>query len=182
MLLWLGLLYGFLVSVPPTGPVALLVLECALGALGYGQLMERSPRLAAGFDLVSALLLAVIAARLVWGAQQESGPARASSGRGAVLTGLLLGLANPTRLVTWALVASLAGGQLQDLGAGPLAAYTVAVALGQLLWWATLVGLLRRAGGGISARARARLMNGTALAAMGLAAWLTVRAVGAWGI
>lgn len=200
MVFVLGALLGFLVSVPPTGPAVLLVLHralqgeywrgfllglgttaanlpyIALGALGYGALLERFPRLGAGFDVFGAVVLVGIA---VQGVRTPVGaPAPAGSGaRSDLVTGFVLGITNPTRLLTWAVVASIVHEPDVALVPSTWVAWTVAVAAGQVSWWVTLLAGWQRWGHHVSVGVRARVMQGIGAGALVLAAGLVLRAI-----
>lgn len=195
-----GALLGFLISVPPTGPAVLLVLHralqgesrrgfllglgttaanlpyIALGALGYGALLERFPRLAAGFDVLGAVVLVLIAVQGLRTPVGSAPPAR-SGARSDLVTGFVLGISNPTRLFTWAMVASIVHASEVALAPATLLAWTAAVAAGQISWWATLLAGWRRWGDQVSVEARSQGMKGVTAGALLLAAGLVLRAI-----
>ena len=126
----LGLALGFLVSVPPTGPVALLIVRralqglyrpgfwlgvgtsvadlpyIALGALGYGAILEADRGTRGGAQRRRDRGPGGRRDQLVRTPIAEAGPAETRRW-GELVTGFVLGIANPTRLLTWTLVASL---------------------------------------------------------------------------
>jgi threonine/homoserine/homoserine lactone efflux protein len=195
-----GALLGFLVSVPPAGPAVLMVLHralqgeswrgfllglgttaanlpyIALGALGYGAVLERFPRLSAGFDLLGALVLVLIAVHQLR-SPVEIGAPTGSGARNDIVTGFVLGITNPTRLFTWAMVAAIVSEPEVALDGSRLAAWTLAVAVGQVAWWATLLTAWRQWGHRVSAGVRSRVMQGIAAGALLLAAGLVLRAI-----
>lgn len=200
MAILLGFILGFVVSVPPTGPVALLVLRralqgayrhafliglgttvadlpyIALGALGYGVVLERYPDVASGFDLVGAMVLAVIAVQL-WRTPVHAEPVGVERRWGDLATGFVLGIANPTRLFTWTLVAAIAVDRVIDLRATTLVTYTLAVGVGQVAWWAVLALGWQRFGDRVSLRVRSGALRVIAVVAFVLAIVLAVRVI-----
>jgi threonine/homoserine/homoserine lactone efflux protein len=199
-----GLVVGVLVSAPATGPVDLLVVRhllageagrglrialgsaladlpyVALGALGYGWAVARSAWAAGGLDLVAAALLVGVAVHALR-APAEPSPAADDDHLGEVATGLVLGLLNGTRLVTWTMVASVVAGALPPLDLAELGLYALAVAAGELLWFGALAVAVGRLAPVSSRGFRWWTARATAALAFALAAglvWRTVRALG----
>jgi threonine/homoserine/homoserine lactone efflux protein len=161
---------GLVVSIPPTGPVALLVLRGALlgraratvllglgsavadipylllGTLGYSSVIGQHPAVAAAFDAVAAGILLLVGARLlrdVAAGGRPSDPDTAASA-GPLLRGAGLGLLNPSRILTWAVVASVVSPALPAPTLGGWAVYVAAVAAGEVAWTVALVWGWRR--------------------------------------
>ncbi len=195
-----GLVSGFLLSVPPTGPVALLIVRhhlreahgravrmgfgtaaadvpyAALAAWGYDALVRGRPTVELALDASGAALLLGVAAILLRtevGAEAAEEPPRRFGGDAA--TGFVLGLLNPTRLLTWGLAASLAAGG----GAVPPLVWGLAVGAGGAAWSWTL-GVLWRRFGPKAIGWRRLLMRGSALVAAGLALVLAIRVARSW--
>jgi threonine/homoserine/homoserine lactone efflux protein len=198
MSLLLGLAFGYIVSIPPTGAVALLIVRRALqgaygrglqlaigtvladvpyvwlGTLGYGWVLDEHPAFAAVFDFAAAAVLIALAIKM-FGWQVDDMPEPKGSARIDFLTGLFIGLANPTRLLTWSIVASIAFAIVGRIRGVAIGAYAVAVSGGALLWYVTLLAWWRRHGDATTVKTRRGLLVGSAVVGLLVAAWLAVR-------
>jgi threonine/homoserine/homoserine lactone efflux protein len=197
-----GLVLGFVVSVPPTGAVPMLVLRRAiqgaggrgllvalgavlanapyvwLGTLGYGWVLDRHPGVGAGLDLLGAAVLAGLGAWLLRSPVDELPPARGVRGTD-FLTGLAIGALNASRVLIWTVVASIASAVVGRMHGAAVGWYSAAVTVGAFGWYTLLVGLWRWFGGGASARFRRRLLVGSGVLALAVAGVLLARGVGA---
>jgi threonine/homoserine/homoserine lactone efflux protein len=167
-----GLVFGFLGSVPVAGPIAVLVLTRALkrryhdalgvaagGALaeagyaylafvGLSALFERFPVVeTAAHALAAALLVALgVAFFLNKPATTSQAPAEEAGSRAyrGALAGFVITLLNPTLLGTWsAATAMLFSAGLVAPGRAAAPAFALGAAAGIFLWFAALVGLVR---------------------------------------
>jgi putative LysE/RhtB family amino acid efflux pump len=194
----LGMMMAFVGSMPPTGPVSLLVLSrglrgepraglaVAMGAalpesgwallayLGLGALLPQHPFLATVLGAAAAPLLVGLGVTMLVrrhrpGAAQ--GPSTAASGA----LGLSVSLLNPTLLASWsgALVLAHAAGATLIPGAAP--AFACGVATGSICWFSLLLCGLDRWRHRLSPMALARSARYLGVLPLGLGLWLGAR-------
>jgi threonine/homoserine/homoserine lactone efflux protein len=197
--LLIGLVLGYVGSIPAAGPLALLIVASGLerdvprgarlavgGATaeglyalvafwGVGEALPRHPLLFPAARGIGAVLLVLLGFALFRRKRAWGAACRAAPRHGAALLGFSLVALNPAFLATWtgfaALLASLA-----LLAPGPAVAPAVALGafLGIVGWFATLLAFVRRGSARVSPRAMIGLLRivGGALLLMG--AWLAV--------
>jgi threonine/homoserine/homoserine lactone efflux protein len=201
----LGFCIGFMSSIPPLGPGALLLLRrglegrtsaglaaaaggatadaiyCALAVVGLSYLFWRYPDIAASMRWLGIAILVLLG---IWFLTRTPEPLRNPGKNGfsgdwprhAVL-GFSLAAFNPTLLITWtAGVAMIASfGGSFFAGAGRYT-FPIGVAMGDVGWAMIALFLYRRLGSHLPQRLLSRLMRGIGFMLLLLAVVLAVRA------
>lgn len=169
-----GFAFGFIGSMPVAGPIALLVLRLGLnqdarharsvaigGAVaegiysllafwGLSTVLDRYPRILPASRIVGAALCLGLGIVLLLHRPKPGPPAGQSERRKggtkrSLLGGFLLTALNPTLLVTWtAALAALHSTGLVTLSPERAVPFALAVFLGIVAWFSTLLSLVRR--------------------------------------
>jgi threonine/homoserine/homoserine lactone efflux protein len=205
--LLVGLVLGYVGSIPAAGPLALLIVASGLerdrrrgvslavgGATaeglyallafwGMSEVLPRYPLLLPVARGVGAVLLVLVGAALVRhkGEWREGESAAASPQKwrhGAALLGFSLVALNPAFLITWAGFAALVA-SVFPLSPGPLLAPAVALGafLGIVGWFATLLALVHRHSVRVSPRTVIMLLRCTGVLLILMGGWLGVDAI-----
>lgn len=201
--LLVGLLLGFLVAIPPTGATPLLVIRRAfqgeprrgaaialgaalgnqpyvwLGVLGYGWMLQAYPTAAALLDLFAGALLGALGVWVLRTPVTDVPPPRERKRVGDFGKGLLIGILNPTRLLTWAVAASFAWSMLGEVRGPARFVLPPAMGAGELVWYFGLLAGWQRWGGETSVTLRQRAMRVMAVLAFAVSAWLLWRGISA---
>ncbi len=184
----LGILLGFLGSIPVAGPISLLVLAYGLegrvrnglflaaGASlaesvyaylafwGFGELLARLPWIEPVSRGLAAILLITLGVRF-WQrkppTEAEPQPSPLAVGdRRSFLLGLTITAFNPTLIATWlAAVTLLRASNLVDFGVGRALMFATGVAVGIAAWFGVLLKLLVRYQQRFSASSLNRLLQ-----------------------
>ncbi|MEZ4220066.1 MAG: LysE family transporter [Polyangiaceae bacterium] len=196
----LGVLLGFLGSIPAAGPLLLLVMEAGVsgrraralslasgGAVaealfvgvafaGAGELITRLPLGERPLRILGALFVIAIAAFLLRG--DPARPERKSVTASAWLTGFLLVLLNPGFVAFWSGVAAFlySHGALTQSGTRP-AVLAIGAAFGIVLWFSLVFSLAARGRQRLSPRWLTRVRRGLAIALLLLGFGLALHAV-----
>jgi threonine/homoserine/homoserine lactone efflux protein len=169
--LFLGLLMGFLGSLPTAGPVGMLVvsralmgrprsgLHVALGSAvaeatyalvafwGFAVVLARFPQLVAASRLLACVLFAAMGLYLVVRgiAPRAPGAPPDHGGQKSALLGFTMTALNPTLLLTWGSAAGVAHATgLPPVGQLAAIPFAIGVGCGSLGWFAILLWLLAR--------------------------------------
>jgi threonine/homoserine/homoserine lactone efflux protein len=192
-----GFLMAFVGSMPPTGPVAVLVLErgvqrkyrearaiavgCALAESGYALLaasglnvlFERAPAVEVVARVVAIGVLVGLGIHFLRFTPAPAEPAGEPQDlrglRRAFLVGLGIAAGNPVLIITWstsiAALYSLSGMRFDPLAR---AGFAVGVASGIVVWFFTMVALIRRFSDRVTLRLAERLVRGAGLMLIGM--------------
>jgi len=191
----LGVVLGFVGSIPAAGPLLFLVIASgvegrprralALGAggalaestyvalafWGFAGLLQRHAELVSGLRLVSGALLIVLGALMLLPRRSRAAPKREAV-RGFA-TGFVLVGTNPAFLLTWSAVAAVAYGHgwlALDAGRVPwLAAGSFA---GVVLWFALVAALARRYRERFRRELLERLVRGLGVGLVAFGVWV----------
>lgn len=202
--LLVGLLLGFVGSMPLAGPISILVfgrglhgyfrsgLAIAVGAAvaeagyaalacwGLGAFLERFPRVAFAARAGGALLLVGLGA---WFVLHRPAPRNPDGVRdGGVRRGLGLGFGlsalNPTLLATWSAAAAMAHGTgLVGPGAAAAGLFGAGSGLGIVAWFWAMLGLLRRHHGRVRPELLDRVVQGLGAVLVVAGLWVAVALV-----
>lgn len=168
-----GFAFGFIGSMPVAGPIAVLVLRLGLhhdgrharlvamgGALaegfyallafwGLSTFLDRYPMVLPASRIVGAVICLVLGLVLLLHRHPEKPPApaqgRTKGFKRSFLGGFLITALNPTFIVTWtAALAALHATGLVVLAPARAIPFAMAVCLGIVAWFSTLLALVRR--------------------------------------
>jgi threonine/homoserine/homoserine lactone efflux protein len=168
----LGLLLGFIGSMPVAGPIALLVLRkglrghysegialamgaaiseavyCALALLGFDYLFVRYPIVESASRIIGGLLLIGLgigfALMKAKDDPTDGGTPQASSKATPFLTGLTVAGLNPTLMVTWSGVAAIVYSTFGAFGEWEKVGFPIGVGIGNFLWFVVMLMLMKR--------------------------------------
>jgi threonine/homoserine/homoserine lactone efflux protein len=193
-----GFVMAFVGSMPPTGPIAVLVLErgvqrkyrearaiavgaalaesgyAALAASGLHELFERVPAVEVVARVVAIGVLAGLGIHFLRFTPAPAGPAvEPQDLRGlkrALFVGFGISAGNPVLIITWSTsIATLYS--LSGIRFNPLdrAGFALGVASGIVGWLFTMVALIRRFSDRVTLRLAERLVRGAGLMLLGMA-------------
>src|SRR5262245_58289080 len=188
-----GFVFGFVGSIPVGGPIAVMVISRGLadrarsalylgsgaaiaeGAYayvafrGFSEVLTRYAWVEPASRIAGALILTGLGLRFARGldgegaAQTRLSP-RAGAGR-SFLLGLAITSANPVLIAAWtAALTVLYGLGLLSLDPGAALPFSIGASAGITIWFATLLGLLRRFQSSVSRAAIDRLVRGMGVA------------------
>lgn len=168
--LFIACLMGFVGSMPPAGPIALLVADrglrgrgreglllaagaalpeaayAGLAALGLSAVLPRWPHLVPVSRVIAGLVVATVGALLALRpATPRSGPDPTAGGRKDFVLGLIIAALNPTFLATWAgAVAVVHATGIVDITPRIAPVFAAGVLVGNLGWFMLLLWLVGR--------------------------------------
>jgi len=201
-----GFAFGFIGSMPVAGPIAMLVLRLGLnqdarharfvaigGAVaegiyslaafwGLSTALDRYPRVLPASRVVGAVLCLVLGIILLLHKPKPGPPPgqpeRRKGTKRSLLGGFLLTALNPTLLVTWtAALAALHATGLVTLSPERAVPFALAVFLGIVCWFSTLLWLVRRFRGRWSPASVEWFIKGMGAVLVGAAGVVLVRAL-----
>jgi threonine/homoserine/homoserine lactone efflux protein len=202
--LLIGFAFGYFGSMPVAGPISLLVLHLGLegdvrhgfyvamgGALaeglyallafwGLSTAMDRFPVILPVSRLVGAAILLGLGLVLLLRKPRERDPAgpRRKGTKRSFIAGFLITAVNPTLLVTWtAAVAALHGTGLLRMSQGQAVPFALAVSLGIVAWFATLLAVVARFQGLWTPAGLNRFMRAMGALLVAIGAWMATRAL-----
>jgi threonine/homoserine/homoserine lactone efflux protein len=169
----LGLLIGFIGSIPLAGPIALLVLRkgvekryaqgaaialgaaipeaiyCGLAFLGFDFLFARYTWVEPTAKLLGALLMLVLGTVFIFSrpkkpAADASTGATAGNWAASFLSGFSISAINPVLIITWTAVATVVFSLLGGLGLYGTLAFSAMVGVGIFAWFGVMLLLMRR--------------------------------------
>jgi threonine/homoserine/homoserine lactone efflux protein len=169
----IGFAFGFIGSMPVAGPIAMVVLRLALGhherrarfvamggalaegiyALlafwGLSRMLDRHPHVLPATRIVGGALCLVLGVALLFRKAQprptELPPTQSRGTKRSLLGGFLITALNPTLIVTWtAALAALHSTGLVDLSPDRAVPFALAVFVGIVAWFSTLLWVVRR--------------------------------------
>ncbi|MCF8258882.1 MAG: LysE family translocator [Flavobacteriales bacterium] len=194
----LGLVLGFLGSMPVAGPIALLVVRkgvkeeydegaaialgasvpeavyCGLALFGFDFLFERYPIVESASQVLGGILLLVlgIGFMLMKPREEDLKTLLPKKGRWAApfMTGFTVAAFNPTLMVTWSGVAAVLYAMMGAFTELEMIAFPIGVGLGNFLWFAVLLSLMQRHRARFSQRAIVSAIRviGAAIVLLGL--------------
>ncbi|NTV73345.1 MAG: LysE family transporter [Holophaga sp.] len=201
-----GFAFGFIGSMPVAGPIALLVLRLGLnrdprharlvaigGAFaegiyslaafwGLSEILDRYPRVLPASRIVGAVLCLALGIVLLLHKPKPGPPPgqpeRRKGTKRSLLGGFLLTALNPTLLVTWtAALAALHATGLVTLSSERAVPFALAVFLGIVCWFSTLLWLVRRFKGRWSPASVEWFIKGMGAVLVGAAGVVLLRAL-----
>jgi threonine/homoserine/homoserine lactone efflux protein len=202
--LLLGICTGFLSSIPPFGPGALLLMRrglegrasaglaaaaggaladaiyCGLAAVGFSYLLMTYPEIAASMRWVGVLILSALGIWFIVSKPELPRPNGEPRNGGDwprhIVLGFSLGAFNPTLLITWTTAVAMVAslGGVLFTRSGRIA-FPVGVALGDIAWAAVALFLYRRLGHYLPERVLRGLMRGIGLFLLALATFFAVQ-------
>jgi threonine/homoserine/homoserine lactone efflux protein len=202
--LLIGFAFGYFGSMPVAGPIAVLVLRLGLdhhprqamaiaagGAVaesGYALLafwglataLDRYPMLLPASRAVGAVILLGLGLALLLRQPRDPAAAPAAQGRikRSIFFGFLITALNPTLIITWtAAVTALHGTGLLRLSQGQAVPFALAVSLGIVAWFATLLALVARFHDLWTPAGLNRFMRAMGGLLLAIGAWMATRAL-----
>jgi len=202
-----GFAFGYIGSMPVAGPIALLVLRLGLshdarharfvalgGALaegvyallafwGLSQVLDRYPKVLDASRIVGAVICLVLGLVLLLHKPKAAPPeipnGRQKGNKRSFFGGFLITALNPTLIVTWtAALAALHSTGLVTLAPARAVPFALAVVLGVVAWFSTLLWLVRRFKGRWSPESVGWFIKAMGAALVAAALWVGVRALG----
>lgn len=200
----LGLVLGFLGSMPVAGPIALLVLRkglkakyregvslalgasipeavyCGMALFGFDFLFVRFPLVAHVTQILAGallIILGIVFIRMKPTAETEVPGMKRQRKATPLITGFLVAAMNPTLIITWSGVAAVVYSTFGTFTTVEKVLFPIGVGTGNLLWFVLLLWLMKRNQQrvGFQTIRTVTLIFGTAIVLLGV--WLLVRAV-----
>lgn len=201
----LGLVIGFIGSIPLAGPIALLVFRkgvekryaegaalalgaaipeaiyCGLAFFGFDYLFARYTWVEPAAKILGAVLMLVLGTIFIFSKPKPTTAATAASTAGtwasSFLSGLSISAINPVLIITWAAVATVVFSILGGLGTLGIVVFSVMVAVGIFGWFGLMLLLLKRYHGNFRPQTLAKVVKvfGGLMVLLGL--WMAYGAV-----
>lgn len=203
----IGVIFGFVGSVPIAGPTAALVASLALAGRartglyvaagsaaaeciyaflavwGLAEVIGPFPSLVLALRLAGCAALVLLGAYLVARRPEPRGDAHrqpSPAGRRSLLLGFTITIANPTLIVSWTAAVGIANSTgLLRLSARDALPFAAGAGVGAVIWFAVLVWLLRHARSRMSARTGERAIRALGVALIVCGAGLGARVLAA---
>lgn len=196
----LGLLLGFIGSMPVAGPIALLVLRkglrgrydegvalalgaaiseavyCALALLGFDYLFVRYPIVESASRIIGGLLLIGLGIGFaMMKTKDETSDAetpQVSSRATPFLTGLTVAGLNPTLIVTWSGVTAIVYSTFGAFGEWEKIGFPIGVGIGNFLWFVVMLMLMKRYQSRFKTTSITRGIKGVGIIMTGMGLWM----------
>jgi threonine/homoserine/homoserine lactone efflux protein len=201
----IGLLLGFIGSMPVAGPIALLVVRkgvkeeydegaaialgaaipeaiyCGMALVGFDFLFVNYPGVEAASKVIGGLILVVLGLTFILmrpkAAEADLVIPRKQRKAAPFMTGFTVSALNPTLILTWSGVSAVLYASLGAFSDLEKIVFPVAVGTGNFLWFAVMLSLMQRHRGRFSQQGITRSIKiiGAAILMFGL--WLLANAI-----
>lgn len=201
----LGVLLGFIGSMPVAGPIALLVVRkglkgrydegaavalgasvpeavyCGMALLGFDFLFERYPVVSSASQVIGAIMLLMLgfafALMKPTDAEQDLELPKRNAKAAPFITGFTVAALNPTLIATWSGVAAVLYATVGPFSDLEKLFFPVGVGLGNFLWFAVLLSLMQRHSARFSPAGVTRIIRVIGVVVIAFGVWLLVRSV-----
>lgn len=201
----LGLLLGFIGSMPVAGPVALLVVRkgmkeefdegaalalgasmpeaiyCGLALAGFDFLFVNYPDVASASKILGSIILMVLGITFVRMTPKRPKPdlavPRKHRQAAPFITGFAVAALNPTLMLTWSAVAAVLYTFVGAFSGLEKIMFPVGVGVGNFLWFIVMLSLMKRHQGRFSQQALAKAIKFIGVAILIFGLWMLTNAI-----
>jgi threonine/homoserine/homoserine lactone efflux protein len=201
----LGLLLGFIGSMPVAGPIALLVVRkgvreeydegaalalgasvpeaiyCGMALVGFDFLFMNYPAVESASKVLGGLLMVVMGSTFILmrpkAQDAEALVPRKNRKAAPFMTGFTVSALNPTLILTWSGVSAVLYASLGVFSDLEKIVFPVAVGAGNFLWFAVMLSMMQRHRGRFGQQGITRAMKGIGAAILLFGVWILVKSV-----